>query len=280
MIPRAIQRRTSSALSASNSTWPAAARASAPKTRATVAASPASSSLLPARRFDDRRPGEPEPHAGHERYPLRSARQDRRAAEDVGDTGNEHRNTSGAQIEKRRQRAGERPFGSVGFMQPHAPGCRENDDRGRTLGASELEQAPQRIGMIRARAAAQEPLVLRRDEDMRTIDRRAGDDDAVIVLGRDAPSREMRRRSRRVERGGNRPHASSVGDGGDALRGSERAQRNRRGRAVERHGYRGRQYVNNGRLGIGGARIRRMHENNPGADHSTPANVPCSLRKV
>ena len=37
--PRAIQRRTSSALSASNSTWPAAARASAPKTAATVAAS-------------------------------------------------------------------------------------------------------------------------------------------------------------------------------------------------------------------------------------------------
>jgi hypothetical protein len=117
-------------------------------------------------------------------------------------------------------------------MQPHVPGCRENDDRGRTLGASEFEQAPQRIGMVRARAAAQEPLVLRCDEDMPTVDRRAGDDDAVIVVGRNAPSREMRRRSRRVERGGNRPYASSVGDGGDALRWSERAQCNRRARTV------------------------------------------------
>ena len=72
--------------------------------------------------------------------------------------------------------------------------------------------------MVRARAAAEEPLVLRRDEDTRTIDRRAGDDDAVIVLGRDAPSREMRRRSRRVERGGHRPYAASVGDGGDRAR--------------------------------------------------------------
>ena len=191
-----------------------------------------------ARRFDDRRPGEPEPHAGHEGNPFRGTCQHRRAAEDVGNAGDQHRNAGGAQIEKRRQRAGKRPFGSVGFMQPHAPGRRENDHSSRTLGASELEQAPQRIGMIRARAAAQEPLVLRCDEDMRTFDRRTGDDDAVIVLGRDTPTREMRRGPRRVERVVHRPYAPSVGDGGDACRGRQRAQCDRRGGTVGTHGYR------------------------------------------
>ena len=103
-------------------------------------------------------------------------------------------------------------------MQPHAAGRREKDDGGRTLGLRPLEQAPQRVGMVGARAAAQEPLVLRRDEHVRAVDRRARDDDAVIVLRGDAPTREMRRWPRRVERGVHRPHAPGIGDGGDASR--------------------------------------------------------------
>ena len=62
-----------------------------------------------ARRFDDRRSGQTEPHAGQERGPLRGTGQHRRAAEDIGDADHEHRNAGRAQVEQRGERAGERP---------------------------------------------------------------------------------------------------------------------------------------------------------------------------
>ena len=89
-----------------------------------------------------------------------------------------------------------------------------------------------------ARAAAEEPLVLRRDEDVRAVDRRTRDDDAVIVLGGDPPTREMRRRSRRLERGIHRPHAPGIGERGDAAAGVSARNATVEAEPWDTHGYR------------------------------------------
>jgi hypothetical protein len=54
----------------------------------------------------------------------------------------------------------------------------------------ELEQAPQRVAMIGALPRDRLSCAATRT---RTIDRRARDDDAVVILRCDAPTREVRR---------------------------------------------------------------------------------------
>ena len=65
---------------------------------------------LAARRFDDRRSGKTEPHAGQQCRSLRGAGQHRRAAEDVGDADDEHRNAGRAQRRAARRARGRGPI--------------------------------------------------------------------------------------------------------------------------------------------------------------------------
>ena len=217
------RRRTSSA---SSSTWPAAARASAPNTAAIACASPASSSLLPARRFDDRRSGQAEPHAGQQRDSLRGAGQHRRAAEDIGDADHEHRNAGSAQVEQRGQRARERP------VPPALASCRRTPaDAARTTTAAG-RSARARSNSRRSVSPWFAPALPPRKRSSCAASRTSAPPSVARATttpssscGRDAPAREMRRRARRLERGIDRPDAARVGDGGDALPWRERAQR-------------------------------------------------------
>jgi hypothetical protein len=135
----------------------------------------------PFRRFNDRGPGQAKPHAGHERNPFRGAGKHGGAAEHVADADREHGHTGDSQLEKCGERAGERPFGSVGLVQSNAAGGRKEDDASRTLGPRYLEEPPQGVGMIGTGAAPEEPIVLRGEEHARAADRCARDDNAVVV---------------------------------------------------------------------------------------------------
>ena len=86
-------------------------------------------------------------------------------------------------------------------MQPHAARGEQQHERVWTLGRGARCQRRKRIAMPLPDRSAQEALVLRRDENVASLDARAPGDDAVIVARRDAESREVGTRTdRRVER--------------------------------------------------------------------------------
>ena len=128
----------------------------------------------------------------------------------------------------------ERLFGGIGLVQTHAARRRKQDNGSGSLFARALEQAAQRIRVIRARAAAEKSLVLRRDEDRRAEDRRARQHDAVVGLRLDFPTCEVRRRPRRGQRLIDVRNAAGISDGADSIAGSERAQCQWRGMGGQR----------------------------------------------
>jgi hypothetical protein len=114
-------------------------------------------------------------------------------------------------------------------VQPHTARSREDDDRCRSRGGRGFEYAAQRLAVVGAGAAAQEPLVLRGDEHAHAVDRRSRNDDAIVVVRSNPPAREMRRRPGLVERVTRRLHAARIGHGLDATQRGLRAQRYRSG---------------------------------------------------
>ena len=190
------------------------------------------------RELDETRSGNAKPRLRNQRDALGGAGQHRAAAEDIADADREHAHAHRAKVEQRAQRAGEGELRRIRLVEAHASGRAQQHDHRRPLDESDLEQPAQHVRMIGAGAAAEEALVLRGDERGCTRDRRARDDNPVVVLGRDAPSREMRRRPRRGKRRVDRGDAARIGDRRDAQRGREGA------RAVERRTRGGAAHVN------------------------------------
>ena len=83
-----------------------------------------------------------------------------------------------------RNARGEGQLGGVRLVQADAAGGLQQHDRRRTLVASQLEETAERVAMVRADAAAQEALVLRRDQDRRAGDPHSRRGQAVVVLCR------------------------------------------------------------------------------------------------